>query len=96
VLRKRVVVDGRVQGVFFRDSCRRVARARNVSGWVRNNADGTVEAAFEGEDADVDAMVAWMRHGPRTARVESVHVSVEAPEQLQGFRVTQDPYDGGA
>jgi acylphosphatase len=87
VVRKRVIADGTVQGVFFRDSCRREAQARGVAGWVRNNADGTVEAAFEGEDADVEQMVAWMRHGPRGARVESVHVSTEEREHLHGFRI---------
>jgi acylphosphatase len=87
VVRKRVVVEGRVQGVFFRDTCRREAQAREVSGWVRNNPDGTVEGAFEGECAAVDAMVAWMRRGPRAARVESVHVSAEEPEHLPGFRI---------
>jgi acylphosphatase len=76
-----------VQGVFFRDSCRREAQARAVAGWVRNNPDGTVEAAFEGEDSAVEAMVDWMRHGPRTARVESVEVSIDEPKQRQGFRV---------
>jgi acylphosphatase len=90
VVRIRVVAEGRVQGVFFRDGCRREARAHGVAGWVRNNADGTVEAAFEGEDAAVEAMVAWMRHGPRSARVEAVQVSTEEPEQLYGFRVAPD------
>lgn len=87
MVRKRVIADGTVQGVFFRDSCRREAQARGVAGWVRNNADGTVEAAFEGEDADVEQMVAWMRHGPRGAQVESVHVSTEEREHLHGFRI---------
>jgi acylphosphatase len=87
VVRKRVVAHGAVQGVFFRDSCRREAQARGVAGWVRNNADGTVEAAFEGADADVEQMVAWMRHGPRGAQVESVHVSTEEGEHLHGFRI---------
>jgi acylphosphatase len=87
VLRKRVVVDGLVQGVFFRDSCRREAQVRGVSGWVRNNPDGTVEAAFEGEEQDVQDMVVWMRCGPRGAHVESVDVSTEDPQGAKGFRV---------
>ncbi|MGZ4593977.1 MAG: acylphosphatase [Actinomycetes bacterium] len=88
MLRRRVVVGGHVQGVFFRDSCRRQAQARGVAGWVRNNDDGTVEAVFEGARREVEAMVAWMRQGPRSARVETSTVSIEEPEQLQGFRVT--------
>ncbi|MGZ4590555.1 MAG: acylphosphatase [Actinomycetes bacterium] len=88
MLRRRVVVGGHVQGVFFRDSCRRQAQARGVAGWVRNNDDGTVEAVFEGARREVEAMVAWMRQGPRSARVETSTVSSEEPEQLQGFRVT--------
>jgi acylphosphatase len=88
VTRRRVTVDGLVQGVFFRDSARREAGQRGVSGWVRNNPDGTVEAVLEGEEAAVAAMVDWMRHGPRSARVESVQVAREEPEGLRGFRVT--------
>lgn len=82
-----MVVDGHVQGVFFRDGCRRAAQARGVAGWVRNNPDGTVEAAFQGDERAVDEMVEWMRHGPRSARVESVVVSSEEPQQREGFRV---------
>ena len=85
------MVGGHVQGVFFRDSCRRQAQARGVAGWVRNNDDGTVEAVFEGARSEVEAMVAWMRQGPRSARVETSTVSIEEPEQLQGFRVTSAP-----
>jgi acylphosphatase len=85
-VRSRVVVTGRVQGVFFRQSCAREARAARVSGWVRNVPDGTVEAVFEGEQLDVDALVAWCRTGPRAARVAHVQVTREEPEGLQGFR----------
>jgi acylphosphatase len=87
VTRRRVTVDGRVQGVFFRDSARREAAQRGLAGRVRNNPDGTVEAVFEGPDDLVDEMVSWMRHGPPSARVESVQVSSEAPQGLRGFRV---------
>jgi len=71
-VRVRVVVSGRVQGVLFRDTCRREAAARDVSGWVRNAPDGTVEAEFEGRPDDVDAMVAWAREGPPFADVRDV------------------------
>jgi len=86
-MRKRVVVHGRVQGVFFRDTVRRQAQQRGVSGWVRNNRDGTVEAVFEGEPDAVDALVDFCRRGPRGAAVEHVDVHDEEPEGLTGFDV---------
>ncbi len=73
-VRVRVVVTGRVQGVWFRDSCREQARALNVGGYVRNRSDGAVEAEFEGPPAAVARMVAWCREGPPRARVDDVHV----------------------
>jgi acylphosphatase len=86
-IRRRVQVSGRVQGVAFRASARAEARARGVSGWVRNRADGSVEAVFEGAPQAVAALVAWCREGPRAARVERVEVQDEAPEALAGFEV---------
>lgn len=79
-MKKRVHVEiyGIVQGVFFRESTRRQAEARGVTGWVRNRGDGSVEAVFEGEAADVDAVVAWCGRGPLGAEVEDVR-TVEAP-----------------
>ena len=85
VIRRRVVVHGHVQGVFFRDTVRRQAQARGVSGWVRNNRDGTVEAVFEGETESVERLVELCRTGPRGARVDRVEVVEEAPESLHGF-----------
>lgn len=79
---RRVVVLGTVQGVFFRDSTRREALRLGVTGWVRNCADGTVEAHFEGRPDAVDALVQWCREGPRHAEVRDVRVSevdVEGP-----------------
>jgi acylphosphatase len=87
VIRRRVVVHGRVQGVFFRDSARQRARQHGVSGWVRNNWDGTVEAVFEGEPEAVDRLVEFCRQGPRGAEVERVEVVDEQPEGLAGFDV---------
>jgi acylphosphatase len=86
-VRSRVVVSGQVQGVFFRHSCRREAQDRDVAGWVRNNPDGTVEAVFEGEPSAVDALVAWMRQGPRHANVASTELTQEPAEGLDGFRI---------
>jgi acylphosphatase len=85
--RTRVVVSGLVQGVFFRDSCRREAMAAGVSGWVRNRSDGAVEAVFEGDERAVQRLVAWCRHGPPHAQVEKLTTYDEAPEGLAGFRV---------
>jgi acylphosphatase len=87
VVRKRVVVSGYVQGVFFRDSTRREAARRGVAGWVCNRRDGAVEAVFEGAAADVDALVAFCTSGPRGADVDSVTTSNEEPEGLAGFEV---------
>lgn len=86
-VRVRVIVHGAVQGVFFRDTCRREATARGVAGWVRNLRDGTVEAVFEGSDADVRAMVDWCRHGPPLARVDQIESHPERPEGLAGFEI---------
>jgi acylphosphatase len=87
VIRRRVVVHGLVQGVFFRDTVRRRALAANVAGWVRNNWDGTVEAVFEGERTAVERLVAFCHEGTRGARVERVDVRDEPAEGLAGFRV---------
>jgi acylphosphatase len=86
-VRRRVVVRGFVQGVFFRDTIRRRAEARGVAGWVRNNPDGTVEAVFEGDPDAVDRLVAFSREGPAGARVDRVEVADEQPEGLSGFRI---------
>lgn len=87
VTRVRVVVSGRVQGVWFRDSCYREAVASGVSGWVRNNPDGTVEAAFEGPEQRLALMVEWCRVGPPRAVVVDVEEFPEAPNGERGFRV---------
>jgi acylphosphatase len=87
VIRRRVVVHGLVQGVFFRDTCRREARAAGVAGWVRNRSDGTVEAAFEGPEEAVRRMVEWCREGPAYAEVDRVDVHDEQPTGEVGFAV---------
>ena len=87
VVRKRVVVSGQVQGVFFRDTTRREASRRGVAGWVCNRRDGAVEAVFEGPIAEVEAMVEFCSSGPRGADVDSVTTSDEEPEGLTGFEV---------
>jgi len=85
--RKRVVVSGRVQGVFFRDTVRRRAESAGVAVWVRNTPEGSVEAVFEGVPAAVDELVEFCRRGPGRAEVASIEVEEETPEGLTGFEV---------
>jgi acylphosphatase len=86
-VRRRVVVHGYVQGVFFRDSARRKAAELGVSGWISNRSDGAVEAVFEGAPDAVAAMADWSRRGPGGADVDRVEESEESPEGLTGFEV---------
>ena len=85
--RALVVVRGSVQGVFFRAETRDRARSLGLAGWVRNAPDGTVEAAFEGDDDRVESMVEWCRRGPSGARVDDVEVAWVAPEGAEGFSI---------
>jgi acylphosphatase len=85
--RRRVIVRGRVQGVFFRDSINRLATELGVAGWVRNRGDGSVEAVFEGDPKSIDRLVELCREGPPGAEVESVDTSDEEPRGEQGFTV---------
>jgi acylphosphatase len=88
VQRRHVVIYGFVQGVGFRFGVERAANSRGVSGWVRNRADGAVEAVLEGAPEDVEALVEFCRRGPRGAKVERVEVEEESTEGLADFRVT--------
>jgi acylphosphatase len=76
-----------VQGVFFRADAQRRASSLGLSGWVRNEPDGSVEAVFEGDPERVDSMVGWCRRGPAGAEVESVEAEDEQPQGELGFRV---------
>lgn len=87
VVRRRVVVRGQVQGVYFRGTTRREAERRGVAGWVCNRADGAVEAVFEGAPDAVEAMVDFCENGPRGADVGRVEASDEPPEGLRSFDV---------
>jgi len=86
-VRRRIVVRGRVQGVFFRDTTRRRAESLGVAGWATNRADGTVEVVAEGEPDAIERLVDFLREGPRRADVDDVDVSEEEPEGLGGFDV---------
>ncbi|WP_030435317.1 acylphosphatase [Actinoplanes subtropicus] len=87
MLRKRVLISGVVQGVFFRDTCRRVAGQQGVAGWVRNLPDGRVEAVFEGAPESVERLVEWSRRGPAEASVTGVDAREEPVEGLSGFQI---------
>ena len=86
-VRARVVISGKVQGVYFRGTAEDEARSRGLTGWVRNTPDGQVEAAFEGEQAAVEAVIAWCHRGPPAARVTGVTVTWEEPRGERGFSV---------
>jgi acylphosphatase len=83
----KVVVHGRVQGVFFRATCARRAEALGVDGWVRNRSDGTVEAVFAGPGGPVGAMLDWCRQGPDLARVEDLELTEGVEDPGPGFRI---------
>ncbi|MGH3152398.1 MAG: acylphosphatase [Streptosporangiaceae bacterium] len=87
MVRYRVLISGRVQGVFFRDTCRRKAEEYGVAGWVRNLPDGRVEAVFEGLAGDVRRLLEWAHRGPRLADVDDVAVELEPPEGLNAFHI---------
>lgn len=86
-VRCRVVISGRVQNVWFRDSCRREAETRGLAGWVRNRPDGKVEAAFEGPPDAVEALVTWCATGPPRARVVRVERFDEMATGASGFAI---------
>lgn len=85
MIRYRLLISGRVQGVFFRDSCRRMAVEHGVSGWIRNRPDGRVEAVFEGPARAVERLLEWARRGPGLAVVTDITVQAEPPERLRTF-----------
>jgi acylphosphatase len=87
MIRRRVVVKGDVQGVFFRDSTRSRAESRGVGGWVANRPDGSVEAVFEGDEDAVRSMIDFVSEGPRRAEVRDVLVEEEEPEGFFGFQI---------
>ena len=86
-MRAHVIVHGTVQGVYYRSSTQREARALGLAGWVRNMADGSVEAVFEGPRTTVERMIEWCRTGPPRAVVDDVEIEWLPPEGEQSFRV---------
>ena len=87
LIRRRLIISGRVQGVWFRDSCSKQAQENAVCGWVRNTSDGGVEAVFEGEPEAVERLIEWSKTGPTHAVVESVEVEIEEHEGLSAFSI---------
>jgi len=76
-VRARVIIEGRVQGVFFRHHTQEIAYKLNVKGWVKNRRDGSVEALFEGDKESVEQIIQWCHRGPSEARVMNVRTSRE-------------------
>jgi acylphosphatase len=88
-VRAHTIITGKVQGVFFRMETQRAARSHRVSGWVRNKIDGSVEAMFEGAEADVRATLAWCKEGPPRAMVSNVDVTwQDYTGEFETFEVT--------
>jgi acylphosphatase len=87
VVRVRAIVEGRVQGVFYRDGCRREATRLGVRGSVRNRADGSVEVVAEGQRERVEDLLTWCRQGPPQARVTGISVTDEVPAADRSFRI---------
>jgi acylphosphatase len=89
VVRRRVVISGRVQGVAFRHYTRITAEEAGVNGWVKNLPDGRVEAVFEGSREQVDDVISWCRQGPPASKVDHVEIIEEQPKgERQGFTIT--------
>jgi len=82
---RRLVIRGRVQGVWYREAMRQEAEALGVAGWVRNRLDGTVEAHVEGSGEAVEALVRWARRGPEHAQVTDLEVHEADPDGLTRF-----------
>lgn len=83
---RRYVVSGRVQGVWFRASTREQAERLGIGGHALNLPDGSVEVLACGDDAVLDQLAAWLRHGPELARVDDLAVELLADQPMQGFR----------
>ena len=87
MIRRRIIVTGRVQGVSYRASARRAALALGVSGWAQNLPDGSVEVIAEGAEQPVHDLIEYLKSGPSLANVESIAVSDEPPCGESGFEI---------
>ena len=82
-----ILVSGKVQGVFFRDSAGKVAQNFNITGWIKNRQDGKVEAMISGEEKNVKAFVDWCKSGPERSKVEEVIVSSKEKTSFEKFEI---------
>lgn len=88
-IRAHLIIEGRVQGVFFRDSTRREAIELGLCGWVKNRFDGSVEVVAEGPKEKIETLIAWCHHGPPIARVTKVHeIREDYTGEFDSFKVT--------
>jgi len=92
MLARHVLLTGHVQGVAFRYFTEQKATELDVSGWVRNLADGSVEVWLEADAEALAAMLTWLRTGPAHARVDGLDVREREPEHLTGFEVRRSAY----
>ncbi|MDQ1575243.1 MAG: acylphosphatase [Microbacteriaceae bacterium] len=90
MIRRRAIIEGRVQGVGFRYSAGGRASALGVSGFARNRDDGSVEVEIEGEETSVESMLTWLKSGPHGAIVRSVTVSDREPQGGKGFQISHE------
>ncbi len=87
--RYHVIIHGRVQGVMFRHNAGKIADRLNITGWVRNNPDGTVEAVFEGNEDSLEKIISWCRKGPIGARIDKVNIKEESYRgEFEAFHIT--------
>ncbi len=94
IVRRRVIVSGRVQGVNFRAHTRSAAQRLGVTGWVRNRSDGSVEALVEGAPEVVQSLLVWIKKGPPFSRVDSVKVTDEDPSgEFHDFQITFENWE---
>jgi acylphosphatase len=87
MIARRIQVSGRVQGVWYRAKTKEQADQLGVKGWVRNRPDGRVEAHLEGEEENVDRLIAWMQVGPTLARVDELDEAATELENLTSFEI---------
>ena len=88
-IRAHLIIEGRVQGVWFRETTRQEATRLGLCGWVKNRFDGSVEVVAEGPREKVETLMAWCQNGPPIARVTRVHeIKADYTGEFDSFRVT--------
>lgn len=87
MISKSIIVKGKVQGVFFRASAKRIAESLNLNGWVKNNDNGDVEILVTGDQTDIEKFIIWSKTGPEKAKVREVLVSESNEIPLHNFKI---------